>query len=106
MVFPSFAPTILAIAVAMTFLPDLLGLIGGMFTASLLLAYALLGFAVLHAVTANVSGRGFMLTGLYVTVVLFGWPLIVMSALGLIETMASLRARVAARRPKPPSLNR
>jgi hypothetical protein len=29
-----------------------------------------------------------------------------MSALGLIETMASLRARVAARRPKPPSLNR
>ena len=53
----------------------------------------------------RVSGRGFMLTGLYVSVVLFGWPLILMSALGLIETMAALRARVAARRAKPPSLN-
>jgi hypothetical protein len=105
MTFPSFAPTTLAIAVALTFLPDLLGLIGGMLAASLMLAYALLGFAVLHAVTAGLNGRGVMLAGLYLTVVLFGWPLIFVAALGLIETMASLRARVAARRTKPPSLN-
>jgi hypothetical protein len=102
MTFPSFAPTALAIAVAMTLLPDLLGLVGSMFTASLLLAYALLGFAVMHAVTTGVGGRGFMLTGLYASVVLFGWPIIVMSALGLIETMISLRARVASRRLPPP----
>jgi hypothetical protein len=106
MAFPPFAPTVLAIAVAMTFLPDLFGLVGGMFAASLLLAYALLGFAVLHTVTAGVSGRAFLLTGLYVSVVLFGWPLILISALGLIETMASLRARVTARRAKPPSPQR
>jgi hypothetical protein len=105
MTFPSFAPTALAIAVALTFLPDLLGLIGGMLAASLMLAYALLGFAVLHAVTAGLNGRGVMLAGLYLTVVLFGWPLIFVSALGLIETIASLRARVAARRNKPPPLN-
>jgi hypothetical protein len=42
-----------------------------------------------------------MLTGLYVTVVLFGWPLIVMSLVGLIETMVALRARFAARRARP-----
>ena len=53
----------------------------------------------LHAITAGFSGRGFMLGGLYFTVVLFGWPIVVMSLLGLLETVMSLRARFAARRP-------
>jgi magnesium-transporting ATPase (P-type) len=101
MSFPPFAATVLAIAVAGTFLPDLIGFASGIFTASLLLAFALLGFAVLHAVTAGVTGRGFMLTGLYFSVGLFGWPIVLMSFLGLIETMVALRARVASR--KPPS---
>jgi magnesium-transporting ATPase (P-type) len=101
MTFPPFAATVLAIAVAGTFLPDIIGLASGIFTASLLLAFALLGFAVLHAVTAGVTGRGFMLTGLYFSVGLFGWPIVLMSFLGLVETMVALRARVARR--KPPS---
>jgi hypothetical protein len=42
-----------------------------------------------------------MLTGLYVTVCLFGWPILLMSFVGLLETMVALRARVAARRPPP-----
>ena len=101
MSFPPFAPAVLAAAVVANFLPDLVGLVGGVFAASLLLAYALLGFAVLHTITAGISGRAFMLTGLYVTVVLFGWPLIVMSLVGLVETMVALRARFAARRARP-----
>ena len=100
--FPPFAATVLAIAIAGTFLPDLIGLASGVFTASLLLAYALLGFAVLHAVTRGLNGRGFMLAGLYFTVGLFGWPIVLMALVGLLETMMSLRARVAARR-KPPA---
>ena len=39
-----------------------------------------------------------MLTGLYFTSCLFGWPIVLMSLLGLLETMLALRARVAARR--------
>lgn len=101
MSFPPFAPIVLAIAVAGTFLPDFIGLASGVFTASLLLAYALLGLAVLHAVTHGLTGRGFMLTGLYFTVGLFGWPMVLMSLLGLLETMVGLRARVAARRGPP-----
>ena len=100
--FPPFAATVLAIAIAGTFLPDLIGLASGVFTASLLLAFALLGFAVLHTVTLGLNGRGFMLAGLYFTVGLFGWPIVLMALVGLLETMLSLRARVAARR-KPPS---
>jgi hypothetical protein len=106
MAFPTFAPTVLAIAVAMMFLPDLLGLVGGIFTASLVFIYALLGFAVVHAVTIGMTARGVVLTGLYLTVVLFGWPFVFMAALGLLETLASLRARVAARRAQPRSPKR
>lgn len=109
MTFPPFASIALAIAVAGTFLPDLIGLVSGVFTASLLLAFALLGFAVTHAITAGVNGRAFMLTGLYFTVGLFGWPILLMAFVGLIETMIALRARFAARRgpPAPPgSTNR
>ena len=94
MTFPPFAPTVLAIAVAGTFLPDLIGLASGVFTASLLLAYALLGFAVMHAITIGIGGRHFMLAGLYLTVGLFGWPIVLMALVGLIETMLALRARV------------
>jgi hypothetical protein len=104
MTFPPFAPIVLAIAVAGTFLPDAIGLASGIFTASLLLAYALLGFAVMHAITNGIGGRRFMLTGLYLTVGLFGWPIVLMALVGLIETVLALRARQAARRgpPAPP----
>jgi len=102
MSFPPLASTALAAAVGGTFLPDLLGLASSIFTASLLLAFALLGLAVVHAVTLGVNGRGFMLTGIYVTVGLFGWPVVMMSLVGLLETMIGLRARIAARRGPPP----
>jgi hypothetical protein len=101
MAFPPFAATVLAIAVAGTFLPDLIGLASGVLAASLLLAYALLGFAVVHVLTTGFAGRGFMLSGLYFTVGLFGWPIVLMTLLGLLETIAGLRARSAARRPPP-----
>jgi hypothetical protein len=102
MTFPPFAATVLAIAVAGTFLPDLIGLASGVFTASLLLAFALLGFAVLHTITLGINGRAFMLTGLYFTVGLFGWPIVIVSMVGLFEAMLGMRARAAARR-RPPS---
>jgi hypothetical protein len=101
MTFPPFAPTLLALAVAGTFLPDFVGALSGVLTASLLLAYALLGLAVMHAITTGVAGRGLILTGLYLTIGVLIWPLLLMSLVGLIETIASLRARFAARRPPP-----
>ena len=101
MTFPPFAPTVLAIAVAGTFLTDLIGLASSVLTASLLLAYALLGFAVVHAITTGIGGRRFMLAGLYLTVVVFGWPIVLMALVGLIETILGLRARHAAKRPPP-----
>ena len=93
--FPPFAATVLAIAIAGTFLPDLIGLISSVFTAALLFAYALLGFAVLHSITRGFAGRGFMLGGL-----IRGRPVrlavVLMSLLGFVESMsACARARRA-----------
>jgi hypothetical protein len=103
MTFPPFAATLLAAAVAGTFLPDLVGIAAGILTASLLLAYALLGLAVLHAITLAVSGRAAMLTGVYLAVGVLGWPILVLSLLGLAETAFAIRARFA-RRAGPPTL--
>lgn len=102
MTFPPFAPMALALSVGGTFLPDMVGIVAGIFTASLLLAYALLGLAVMHVITSGMNGRMFVLTGLYFTIGLFGWPIVLLSLLGLLETVLGLRARVAARRGPPP----
>jgi hypothetical protein len=56
---------------------------------------------VVHTVTLGINGRAFMLTGLYFTIGLFGWPIVLLSLTGLAETMLSLRARIAARRGPP-----
>ena len=102
MTFPPFASATLALAVAGTFLPDMIGIVAGMFIASLLLAYALLGLAVMHIVTLDINGRVFLLTGLYFAVGIFGWPIVLLSLLGLAETILGLRARVTSRRGTPP----
>lgn len=101
MTFPPYAPMLLALAVAGTFVPDLPGIVSGILGASLLVAYALLGLAVLHAITLGLSGRALMLTGTYFTIGLFGWPVLLMAAVGLAETMFAFRARFARKRGPP-----
>ena len=49
--FPPLLTVALAIAIALCFADGLLGIVAGVVTASLLMAYGVLGFAVLHAIT-------------------------------------------------------
>jgi hypothetical protein len=101
--FPALAHALLAIALVATFLPGIAAIIAGVFVASLLMAYALLGLAVMHALTRGVSGRGFILGSVYVAIVIFGWPMVLMSLVGLTDALLDLRGRVAANR-GPPTL--
>lgn len=96
--FPSFAPLLAAAAVAATFLPGMVGLGASVLTASLLIAYAALGFAVLHSITRGMSSRPFTLSGAYAVVLVFGWPVLAMSLLGLADTAFDFRGRAARRR--------
>jgi len=101
--FPSFVPALLAGTVAATFLPNLISIIGGVFTVSLLIAYGVLGFAVLHKITGRINGRSFLLAGTYAAVLMLGWPILLMTILGLADTAVDIRGRVAGRAPPPKS---
>jgi hypothetical protein len=103
MQFPSYAPAVAAVAVAGSFLPGMVGISAGVLAASLLMAYAILGFAVLHMITRGMSSRPFTLGGVYLTVLVFGWPVLLMTLLGLADAAFDFRGRAARRRGPPPN---
>jgi hypothetical protein len=100
---PASSSALFAAAIAGSFLPDLPGLLSGVFAASLLMAFAILGFAVLHAITRGMRARIVMLTGLYAAAMVLGWPVLAMAFVGLAEAILNIRSRVARKR-GPPSL--
>ena len=103
MTFPRPLTIALAIAVALNFVGSLIGIIAGVLSASLLMAYGVLGFAVLHAITRGMASRIFLLGGVYLAVLVLGWPVLALCLLGLIEAAIDLRARIANTR-GPPAL--
>jgi hypothetical protein len=103
MTFPRALTIALAIAVALSFVGSLIGIVAGVLSASLLMAYGVLGFAVLHAITRGMASRIFLLGGVYLAVLVLGWPVLALCLLGLIEAAIDLRARIANTR-GPPAL--
>ncbi|MGE0035589.1 MAG: DUF2232 domain-containing protein [Xanthobacteraceae bacterium] len=103
MTLPTSSMVALAAAIAGSFLPDLIGVLAGVLAASLLMAFALLGFAVLHAITRGLGSRAILLTGAYAAAIVFFWPLLAIAMLGLSENAFNIRARVLAKR-GPPTL--
>jgi len=101
MTIPPMVAIALALAVIMSFLGGLVGIIAGVVSASLLIAYGVLGFAVLHAITRGISSRGLLIGGVYAAVMVFGWPMLVLCLLGLADTAVGLRARLARKRGPP-----
>ena len=79
-------------------------MLAGAFAASLLMAFAILGFAVLHAITRGMSSRVLVLAGIYAAATVLGWPMLAVSVLGLAEATFKIRGRVAGRR-GPPTLH-
>jgi hypothetical protein len=99
MTFPRWAPALLAAAALVSFVPDLAGLIASLFAATLLVAFTMLGFAVLHALTRGLSGRIAMLSGAYAFVAVLGWPALVAVLLAVAESIFKWRAKAAGRGP-------
>jgi hypothetical protein len=98
---PAYAAAILAFAVAGSFLPGLIGIVAGLFAASLGVAYVALGLAVLHALTDHLKSRAIVLTGVYAAILLFGWPLLAIALFGLADALLDLRRRARKRGPPP-----
>jgi hypothetical protein len=102
--FPPLLAAALFLAIALSFVDGMLGIVAGIFSASLLLAYGVLGFAVLHAITQSLNIRALVLSLAYAAVFLLGWPILALCLLGLIDTAIDLRGRVARKR-GPPALS-
>jgi Predicted membrane protein (DUF2232) len=101
MSFPPLMTAVLAVAIVLSFLDGMLGIVGGVVAASLLLIYGVLGFAVLHAITQGTSARPFVLSITYAGVILLGWPMLALCLLGLVDMAIGLRDRVSAKRSPP-----
>jgi hypothetical protein len=101
--FPRTAGLALIVALVVSFLSGLPGVVGTIFTACLLMAYALLGLAVLHAVTQGRPTRGMVLGSSYALIIVFGWPILVMALVGIADALFDFRARKGPGR-GPPSL--
>jgi len=104
MAFPRPLAAAFAVAVGLSFAGGIVGILAGVAAASLVIAFGALGFAVLHAVTRGMNARGFLLGGVYAAVLVFGWPVLALALLGLIETLADLRARFGRARTPPAPL--
>ncbi len=102
--FPPLLTAGLAGAIALSFVGGLVGIVASVVSASLLMAYGVLGFAVLHAITQGMNSRPFLLGGTYLVVLMIGWLILVLCLLGVVDTMIDLRARVASKR-GPPALS-
>lgn len=101
MQFAPYTPALLAAAIAGSFMPGLLGLIGGIFAVSLFAAYAVLGFAVLHAITVGIGARGIILTAAYFAATTIYWVTFGVALIGLADTAFDIRGRMSARRGPP-----
>lgn len=80
-------------ALAAILLPQPLNNVSGVIAGAFACALALTGLAVLHALTLGMSGRGILLSLVYVLILVSGLPLILLLALGAAESFFNLRAR-------------
>jgi hypothetical protein len=99
--YPAFAALVFVAALAGSALTDLPGALCRLLAASLLIAYVLVGFAVLHALTRYLQNRFFVLASAYAAVLVFQWPTLLVLLLGLTDPLLDLRARAAAKRGRP-----
>jgi len=93
----------LSAALAFCFVGGLLAIFAQIVTTGLMMAYAIIGFAVLHTLTLAVKSRGIWLTCTYFVATIFTWPLLAMMALGLADAIFGLRQSYL-RRTRPPPL--
>ena len=70
------------------------GFLGRSLLMVLVVPYVFLGLAVLHALARKWAYPGLALAALYGSIVVLGWPLLVVLLLGLVEDWAGLRRRL------------
>ncbi|WP_374252589.1 DUF2232 domain-containing protein [Xanthobacter sp.] len=101
---PPVTSLVLAVAIALSMAGAMLGLSASAAAATLVCAYALAGFAVVHAVTIGHSARFLILAGLWLTAAALSWPILAMALLGFADAMFDFRSRMGSGQ-SPPAAN-
>jgi hypothetical protein len=99
---PPMTLAVLSLALALCFTGGLLAMLGQIASSALMMAYALIGFAVLHTLTLAMKSRALWLSATYAVVLVFGWPAVAMVGLGLADAVFGFRQRYLQRRTPPP----
>ena len=92
---PLWIPLALAVAATLTLLGDVARFFGVNVIVTLTVPFCLVGLGVVHALNRRLSNSRAVLVVFYVLAGLFGWPLLVATALGLVEPWLGLRRRFA-----------
>lgn len=98
---PPMTLVVLSVALAFCFIGGIVALFAQITATALLMAYAITGFAVLHTLTLALKSRALWLSCTYAFVVVFGWPVLAMVALGLADAVFGFRQRFLRGRPPP-----
>jgi hypothetical protein len=98
---PSMTLAASSAAVALCFTGGLPAILAQIVTATLMLAYAFIGFAVLHTLTLAVKSRALWLGCTYAIVLAFSWPVLAIVALGIADAVFGFRQRYLQGRPPP-----
>jgi hypothetical protein len=91
----------LCVAVAFCFGGGMIAIAARIATASIMMAYAVTGFAVLHTLTLALKSRALWLGTVYAMVLMFVWPVLAVFALGLADAVFGVRERFLRSRPPP-----
>lgn len=97
--FPPLAAVLYGAFLAAALVPGLPGLLAGLFAATLTMAFAMVGFAVMHAATRGMRGRAAVLGSSYGGVFFLLWPVVIIAIIGVAETLFGLRRRFSRRGP-------
>ncbi|WP_027535221.1 DUF2232 domain-containing protein [Bradyrhizobium sp. WSM3983] len=92
----------LCVALAFSFFSGMIGILAVVVTTVLMMAYALVGLAVLHTITRDLANRGIWLATAYAIVFMFSVSLILLTALGLADAVFGFRERFLRNRQPPP----
>lgn len=78
----------LAVALGLSLLPDMPGLLATGFAGAFLFAYLLMGLAIIHHATLGLRGRPFILWGVYFSLFLFNtWAGIIIALVAILEPL-------------------
>jgi hypothetical protein len=92
----------LCVALAFSFFGGMIGILAIVVTTVLMVAYALVGLAVLHTITRGLASRAFWLAAAYVVIFMFSVSLVLLTVLGLADAVFGFRERFLRNRQPPP----